>query len=115
MVIREETLVGQELPRFYGVAWYDNVKRVAVCYPVPFNWLMWLGREVWLMLIRTPETKRAAHERELMNKARKIGEEIGYARGVTDGDQAGYLSGLVKGRDILMEELMARLDNHGTR
>lgn len=41
---------GEMLPPWYGVAWYEFSRDVAVCYPVPFNRMAAFGRALWLWL-----------------------------------------------------------------
>lgn len=46
---------GQMLPFGYGIAWYRSEDHVAICYPVPINWIIWILRELWIRLIITPK------------------------------------------------------------
>ena len=34
---------GDKIPKFYGVAYFDYIKREAICYPIPLNLLIWIG------------------------------------------------------------------------
>lgn len=41
---------GQMLPAFYGIAWYEDYRREAVCLPIPLNLVATIGREIWFAL-----------------------------------------------------------------
>ena len=65
--IRLDLLQGAEVPRWYGVAWHDYNRDVAVCYPVPLNILFGWARLVWMWLRfrsvpRRWDTLRQAYE-----------------------------------------------------
>lgn len=85
------------MPKLYGFAWYDVMRRKAVCYPMPFNLLMnWL-RKLYYAIggPSTPEIeKRLARE---------------YTRGV----QAGVQCERKRWKKILDDEL-ERLDKRRT-
>lgn len=56
----------EEIPKGYGVAWEDRVRRTAVCYPVPLNHLIgWLRRIRWELASppRGPRAQAADVER----------------------------------------------------
>lgn len=38
---------GEMAPRFYGLAYIDWMKDDYVCYPVPLNFLVSIGRRIW--------------------------------------------------------------------
>jgi hypothetical protein len=38
---------GFVLPRFYGVAWFDCMRRQAVCLPMPLNFIVGVARSSW--------------------------------------------------------------------
>lgn len=42
---------GELLPPFYGIAWVDFHTDVAICLPVPLNFLVGLGRGAWVFLV----------------------------------------------------------------
>lgn len=85
---------GQMYPTLYGVAYYDYLKRQAVCYPVPFNLVARLTREVYGWL-RNPwgfpsseELRRHYHDG--FQDGLKHGEMIGHARGYQEGKEAAF-------------------------
>ena len=38
------------VPRFYGVAWTDYMRRQAICLPIPLNVIAGYARGVWFWL-----------------------------------------------------------------
>jgi len=86
---------GEEIPRFYGVAFHDFVRHEYVCYPIPLNkivaWIQWLRWKLKSPGLRLFE----------MGKA----HALGYTRG--------YDIGFKRGWDSFAEEAIRRLDEEG--
>ena len=57
MRISRVVLEAQELPRFYGIAYWEYASDHAVAYPVPINLVVRFGRWLWHELIRHRPTK----------------------------------------------------------
>jgi len=47
-VILDREMEGRPLSWHLGVAWYDPARRAAIVYPVPFNVLARILRNIWL-------------------------------------------------------------------
>jgi len=41
---------GEMLPPFYGLAWYEYHRNIAICLPVPFNIVVAILRGCWLWI-----------------------------------------------------------------
>ena len=52
---------GQRLPPFYGIAWIQAETMLAVCYPLPLNWLAAFFRDVRFFLKRGPHFRADAY------------------------------------------------------
>lgn len=65
---------GEMIPRFYGVAYHDYPRRVAICYPIPLNWLIRWGRDLYFFL------SNAARDDQI-SQAYKAGFNDGVERG----------------------------------
>lgn len=52
MQIKKEIRHGELFPRFYGIAWEEENRRVFICYPVPFNLIAAICRVVYFELRR---------------------------------------------------------------
>jgi hypothetical protein len=63
---------GEEMPRFYGLAYYDSSR--AVCYPIPLNLIINYGRKLWYR-IKAPslsEMERKLREAYLEGRSEGI-------------------------------------------
>lgn len=72
---------GETMPPFYGIAYRDIAMRQAICYPIPLNWLVRWGRELYFAL-------RGASGCTLINPQMSGLEKMldeAYRRGVLDG------------------------------
>lgn len=71
---------GETIPTGYGVAWWDGLRRIIICYPFPLNYILGFLRKVW-QWIRYSYIKNdfdiKLHEAELR----------GYQRGISDMEQ----------------------------
>lgn len=45
---------GYRPPFWYGLAWWSPMSRMAICYPIPLNWIMWALREIYWFIKVTP-------------------------------------------------------------
>lgn len=61
-----------EVPEFYGVAYYDPMRRVVHAYPVPFHWVVRYGRQFWYWVRFAGVNDRWSRE---INKAYRQGRE----------------------------------------
>lgn len=52
--LRVDVHNGYESPTWYGLAYWHPTKAMAVCYPIPLNWVIWALREIYWMLKSTP-------------------------------------------------------------
>lgn len=39
-----------QLPPFYGIAWWEFRSNIAICYPIPFNLLIRIIRDIWISI-----------------------------------------------------------------
>jgi hypothetical protein len=54
--IKIEVPFACEIPIGYGVAYIDGYRTKAICYPIPLNWIVWFLRELYFLLVVTPQT-----------------------------------------------------------
>lgn len=97
---------GEELPRWYGIAWRDWSRHATVAYPVPLHWLAGLARRLWyairagiapgrhaLALARAfsqgKEAGRTASDRSIALVYRD-----GYVAGMAEGELTGHQQAL---------------------
>jgi hypothetical protein len=45
---------GEELPVGYGIAWYEYHRAVAICAPIPLNFVLGWARRIWFRLKQGP-------------------------------------------------------------
>lgn len=64
-------------PFWYGLAWWHPMKMVAVCYPIPINWVMWGLREIYFILRHAPSYTH--------HRLWKAGFDSGYKLGLSLG------------------------------
>jgi len=43
-----DALAGEEIPRWYGLAWRDYNRDVGICYPMPLHFIFGWARLLWL-------------------------------------------------------------------
>lgn len=67
-----------ESPKFYGLAYWDFMRRYAVCYPIPLNWVVWIGRELWFRIKSTPMGIEEKSYKLGIEKGRKLAEDNFY-------------------------------------
>ena len=81
---------GELLPPWYGVAWVDYARDVAVCMPVPLNAVAGAVRAAYLW-VRFSLWRRADFRADMERRVRRAEEardsawEIGYRSGYADG------------------------------
>jgi len=73
MRISKRVPQGVEVPRFYGIAYWDYWSDYGVCYPVPLNLMVRIGRWAWHESIRFRPTKLD----KMMRKAYETGIAFG--------------------------------------
>lgn len=88
-MIRKYVSEGALMPRGYGLAWYDVMRRRGVCYPIPFN-LLANGLRKLYYAVAGPSIPE--FEKKLANE---------YTRGV----QAGWAAHKKKMEHFVDEEL----------
>lgn len=82
MKIRKEVLCskGFAIPRFYGLAWSNDLGMIMVCYPIPLNLIMrWLN--VLFIKIKFPHSGVLE---KFINKTYNDAFDLGYSRGWND-------------------------------
>ncbi len=52
--MRKEFRLGEAAEWYWGLAYHDHIRRVAVCYIIPLNWIVWIFREIHWKLRSTP-------------------------------------------------------------
>lgn len=55
--LRQYVQEGCELPKFYGIAYWEYWRNYAVAYPVPVNLVVCFGRWAWHELIKLRPTE----------------------------------------------------------
>lgn len=78
---------GEALPPWYGVAWWDYNRDVAVCMVVPLNVVAGAVRAAWVWL-RFPPWRRANFRAQMERALRRANQERDRAWGL--GFTAGY-------------------------
>lgn len=68
---------GDALPDWYGVAWIDQARLQAVCYPIGLNLVMRLAHHVYLWAM-VPGSVRT--EAQLKTRIRTLEEQLELAR-----------------------------------
>lgn len=58
MIMQKRVPACERYPRGYGLAWVDWLTNEGVCYPIPLNWLLCLGRKL-LILLKVPPWSRS--------------------------------------------------------
>lgn len=76
---------GEQIPRWYGVAWFAHDERVAVCYPIPLNWLAGWSRRAHHALVWGPRDPLTESFDRGLAQGRRIGYDHGYVIGHDDG------------------------------
>ena len=64
---------GHQIPKGWGIAYSNWDMTQAVCYPLPFNWIIGWGRNIWFKLMHGPKDRFRA--------ALSTAEQRGYERG----------------------------------
>lgn len=85
---------GEIIPKFYGMAYWDYMRRIGICYPLGINWIVWLCREIYFRVMVVPLGKQ--------------GEM--YRQGFKDGEQSGYRLGLRAGYKEAFDKLEKQID-----
>lgn len=80
--LRAVSKKGEELPRFYGLAYWDVIKDETVCCPIPLNWIVWLIRETWIRICITPPSKKDGWAKEWWQKGWDEGRRQGKREGI---------------------------------
>lgn len=78
---------GVKLPFLYGTAYYSYVSDVRVCYPIPLNLFVSLGRGLYYWVAR-----------EKRESWLKLLEDIAFKRGYDRGYKLGYEESQEKGK-----------------
>lgn len=73
--MRREVAEYDRIPRGYGVAYRELSRLVAVCYPVPLNWVVRWARAFWW---RLAIPRKAMRLEQLTSRARFAGYQAGY-------------------------------------
>lgn len=85
MKFKIELPMGSVTPPLYGVAWFDPYKRVAICFPIPINWIIAGARNLYWALLIPPDIK----EKTLSNRYNE-----GWSTGYSEGYKRGRLMGI---------------------
>lgn len=95
--LRRNVPTGQEppelrdLPRGYGLAWYDPAYGRAVCYLVPFNLVAGWARGAWMALALRWAPKPSAYDFRVARAyfdGCEVGRREGYKEGLADATRA---------------------------
>lgn len=81
---------GACLPRWYGVAYFEPDSARHICYPIPFHWIMRIGRSLWWRFLLPQAKLKEQAKWESMRaaeftagyKAGREAEEYGQRRGM---------------------------------
>jgi hypothetical protein len=84
MKIRKEVSEACEIPKGYGIAYRDYYRRIAICYPIPFNFLAGWLRTLYWWLSRGYSAKWEKELDTAHQTGRAEGYETGYKRGMAD-------------------------------
>jgi hypothetical protein len=76
MKIKKEVYEGQMIPKFYGLAYCEFDRFVAVTYPIPLNLIIGYFRKIWLKM---------KCSKELLKDVRVNAYRIGYEEGKESG------------------------------
>jgi len=75
-MLKKKVFFGQEMPKFYGIAYYNHAACYAICYPIPINILVRFWREkIWLRI-------KYGFFKSGFDKAYRQGYEDGWHAGV---------------------------------
>jgi hypothetical protein len=92
-IISKVITPGEMMPKYYGLAYRDFLRDIAICYPFPFNYVVHIVRRYWIR-VRYPRLrdKYAEWARQLIDmeyeKGRTYGYKVGYEKGIKDGKEA---------------------------
>jgi hypothetical protein len=102
IITRKAIMEGEKIPTFYGVAYRDFAMMQAVCYPIPLNWVVRWGRELYFRL-SNPETNGLE---DAIHKAYGRGFDNGVASARYDIEQSYHrgLSDAAKQLDKTLKE-----------
>ena len=91
MSFRREVPEGEIVPWWLGLSYYLPAKRVSVCHPIPFNWLIRAARNAWMWL-RVPAFEDRIDQRleEVREDAYDEGHRIGRIAGLEEGRRQGW-------------------------
>ena len=76
---------GERFPRGYRLAYYDPCCDVAICYPLPFNWIVGWTRQIYYALQKGPRDRLDAAFAKKASAMWNSGYEIGHRNGLEDG------------------------------
>ncbi len=82
-----EITEGALIPKGYGIAYWETGRDVAVCYPLPFNFVVSTARAIYRRLV-VPTLCYDRYTKEILQTRRKgydKGWKAGYAIGYRDG------------------------------
>ncbi len=103
-MIRKEIDEGMMLPPFYGLAYYDYLRRIGVCYPIPLNFLVAGIRHVWFVLKRGCRPAQwELREGNLVSKSYAKGRSEGYDNGFNEGYRKGVEDGKAEAARIIAQ------------
>src|SRR3990172_11960993 len=90
---------GEAPPWYYGFAFYDYPMRFSIWYPIPFNWIIRYGREIYFWL------RNAGN----YNTAREKIYNDGYDKGLATGrkhmeDTVRFLEEMLDKKSVILEK-----------
>jgi hypothetical protein len=97
-MLSKRLLIGDLIPKFYGVSYRDYAAEYVICHPFPFNLLIGWIRPKWLMIrygkARWETAIELKYQEKLQEKAKATnqifyeqGRKAGYDQGFHDGIQ----------------------------
>lgn len=82
--IRKEVCEGDLIPNGYGISYVDYISYKAICYPIPFNFIVSIFRQIYIKLSKGP-SHLLEIDRSVYEKARLAGFEEGFHEGFHEG------------------------------
>jgi hypothetical protein len=79
MTLKQIVKEGEELPRFYGIAYFDYMRRQGVAYPVPLNLVVNTARNWWFALTKWRPSRFELELSMLTGMKYREGYNAGYA------------------------------------
>ena len=59
---------GNKIPKGYGIAYYDIVKQLTICYPIPFNYIIRIIRNITYKFKSIPMSTIERNNQYIYNK-----------------------------------------------